>query len=214
MTKRPNIQRLLQLQELLLQFQGVHRVVHLPVTREEENDTEHSYNLALTAWFLAAYFPHLDRDLVIRYALVHDLVEIHAGDTYIYADQAILDSKHDREAAALKTLIQDWPDFADMTSAITEYEKHQSEEAKFIYALDKIMPIMAIFLGKGYTWQQEGITLDRLHEAKRLKVAVSKDIQPYYDELYSLLEQNRHYFTGTSKESATSESHDEVSRPR
>jgi 5'-deoxynucleotidase YfbR-like HD superfamily hydrolase len=70
---KPDIHRLIELQKLLLQFQSIERVVHVPDNFEYENDTEHSYNLTITAWFLAQYFPHLDRDKVIRFALVHDL---------------------------------------------------------------------------------------------------------------------------------------------
>jgi len=195
MTK-PTIQRLIEFHSLLLKFQAIERVTHVPDAFRAENDTEHSYNLALTAWFLADYFPKLDRDLVIRYALIHDLVEIHAGDTYVYADKAILDTKKEREAAALKQLQQDWPDFPALTEHITAYETHSSEEAKFVYALDKIMPIMVIFLGKGYTWQKEHITLDQLHRIKHEKVAVSAQIKPYYEELYNLLLDHQHYFTG------------------
>lgn len=44
-----------------------------------ENDTEHSYNLTITAWYSAQQFPKLDKDLIIRYALVHDIVEAYAG---------------------------------------------------------------------------------------------------------------------------------------
>src|SRR5487761_1693983 len=111
--KKPDIHRLIEFQSLLHQFQAIERVTHVPGKFEPENDTEHSYNLALSAWFLAQYFPHLDRDKIIRYALVHDLVEIHAGDTYIYADQATIDTKKEREHAALLQLEKDWPDFPE-----------------------------------------------------------------------------------------------------
>jgi putative hydrolase of HD superfamily len=70
----------------------------------QENDTEHSYNLAMTAWYLAAYFPELDKNKLIRYALVHDLVEIHAGDTFAFGDAKHIASKSEREAAALNQL--------------------------------------------------------------------------------------------------------------
>jgi len=194
--KKPDIHRLIALQSLLHQFQAIERVTHVPGKFEPENDTEHSFNLALCAWFLVQHFPNLDRDRIIRYALVHDLVEIHAGDTYIYADQATLNSKKQREHEALLQLEKDWPDFPELIAEIKSYEAHDSEEAKFVYALDKIMPIMVIFLGEGHTWQQEGITPEQLHEAKHRKVAVSPEIKPYYDELYELLLQHRHYFTG------------------
>ncbi len=190
----PDIHRLLEFQRLLQQFQSVERVTHTPKSHRWENDTEHSYNLAMTGWYLCGHFPHLNRDKVVRYALVHDLVEIHAGDTYIYGDQASLDSKQQREAAALKQLESEWTDFPDMTKSIHAYEQRQDEEAKFVYALDKIMPIMLIYLGDGYTWKQEDVALQRLHEAKRNKVALSDEINTYYRELYELLTNNPQLF--------------------
>lgn len=195
MTDTPDIHRLLEFQKLLLEFSKVERVTHRRHTNSSfipENDTEHSYNLALTAWFLTEYFPHLDRDKAIRFALIHDLVEIHAGDTFIYGDEAHIATKKAREEAALKQLRKDWPDFPELSEQITEYETHASEEAKFVYALDKIMPIMLIYLNDGYTWKQEGITVARLHKAKKDKVTVSKEIKPYYDQLYELLTKSPH----------------------
>jgi 5'-deoxynucleotidase YfbR-like HD superfamily hydrolase len=194
MSKKPDINRLIQLHRLLLDFQAIERITHVPGKFEQENDTEHSYNLAISAWYLAEYFPQLDKDRVIRFALVHDLVEIHAGDTYIYADQATIDSKKEREHAALIQLEKDWPDFPDMIKEIKEYEAKDSEEAKFVYALDKIMPIMLIFIGGGYSWRKEHVTLEQLHQTKQAKVALSPAIKPYYDQLYKLLLRHGHYF--------------------
>lgn len=195
MTKQsPSLQRLLDLHSLLLQLQQVKRIVHLPDNHEQENDTEHSYNLAIAAWFLVQYFPKLNKDRVIRFALVHDLVEVYAGDTYIYAEQSIVDGKKEREKAALKRLEKEWPDFSEMVKLIKAYEAKTSEEARFVYALDKIMPILLIFLGEGYTWQKEGIGLEQLHNVKKNKVALSPEIDRYYQELYSLLQKNTHLF--------------------
>ncbi|HXH26835.1 MAG TPA: HD domain-containing protein [Candidatus Acidoferrum sp.] len=195
MPKKPDINRLIQLHRLLLDFQAIERIAHVPGKFEQENDTEHSYNLALSAWYLAEYFPELNKDKVIRFALVHDLVEIHAGDTYIYADQTVIDTKEERERAALSTLEKDWPDFPDMLTEIKAYETKDSAEAKFVYALDKLMPIMLIFIGEGYSWQKERVTLEQLHSNKQPKVASSPEIKPCYDQLYELLLQHRHYFS-------------------
>ena len=150
---KPDIHRLLELQQLLLKFSQIQRVVERKQDDKyvNESDTEHSYNLAMTAWFLAPHFPALNRDLLIRYALIHDLVEVQAGDTYVYAEQAHLDSKVEREKAALEQLRTEWPDFAELITDLSDYEARQDEEAKFIYALDKIMPIMQIFINNGYT---------------------------------------------------------------
>jgi putative hydrolase of HD superfamily len=137
---------------------------------------------------LAAHFPELDRDKLIRFSLVHDLVEIHAGDTYIYGPQEHLDSKEDREAAALKQLTNDWPDFPELAETITEYEHRECKESQFIYALDKIMPMMQIYLNEGHTWQKHGIELVRVDQTKRSKVVGSPEISAYYEELRKLFE--------------------------
>ena len=189
MTDLPDIHRLLEFQQLLLQFSQIERVVDRKQHDKyiKETDTEHSYNLALTAWYLAAYFPELDRDTVIRYALIHDIVEVHAGDTYVYGEQAHLDSKVARETAALEQLQADWPDFPELTAHIITYEKHDTNEATFVYALDKIMPILQIYINSGHTWKQEGTTPTKLDAIKRAKVAVSPPIASYYDQLYELL---------------------------
>jgi len=146
----------------------------------------------LTAWFLAEYFPHLDRDKIIRFSLIHDLVELHAGDTYVFATQDHLESKKEREAAALRQLQTDWSDFAELVDQIEAYEKLDSEEAKFVYALDKIMPILLIYINDGYTWKQGSITVADLHRIKKDKVSLSKEIKPYYDQLYELLTKSPH----------------------
>lgn len=190
--KRPDLQRLIELQRFLLAFSRIERRAHRlhGETYINETDTEHSYNLAMTAWFLAPQFPELDRDLLIRYALVHDLVEVHAGDTDIFAPDDIIATKHDRETAAAKQLNDDWVDFPDMHDLIERYENRADAEGRFIYALDKIMPIMLIYINNGYSWSVNTITLDKLHAAKADKVALSPEIKPYYDELYDLLLQS------------------------
>lgn len=193
---KPDIERLLEFQRLLLAFNQVDRMVHRKHGERfvYENDTEHSYNLAMTAWFLAEYFPSLNRELVIRYALVHDLVEVHAGDTYIYGSRAELDSKQEREEQALTKIRKDWADFPSLAKDIEAYESRENEEAKFVYALDKIMPILQIYIHDGHTWKQEGITAERLDAVKRDKVALSPEIDAYYQQLYDLLVKNEHLF--------------------
>lgn len=186
---KPDIQRLLELQKLLQSFNEIDRRVHRRQGDEmrPENDTEHSYNLAMTAWYLAPHFPELDQDLLIRYALVHDLVEIHAGDTYIYGSHKELSTKVDREKQAAERLLKDWADFPEMHELIEKYETKANAEARFVYALDKIMPIMLIYNHEGYTWKKEGITTQQLHANKLDKVAISPEILGYYEQLHDLL---------------------------
>ncbi len=186
-----DLERLIELQRLLLSFSQVDRRVHRKHGEDYilENDTEHSYNLAMTAWYLANWFPELKVDLILKYALVHDLVEVHAGDTYVYGTADELSSKEQREAEALKKLESDWPDFPDMHQTIHAYEKRLDAESKFVYALDKIMPIILIYIHDGYTWKKEGVTVEMLHDAKFDKISVSPEILPYFTKLHALLTQ-------------------------
>src|SRR4051794_16602057 len=103
--QKPDIHRLLQFQHVLLQFQAIQRKVHIPPSLEDtENDVEHSYGIAMVGWYLSQYFPKLNRDKILRMGLAHDLVEIHAGDTFSYGDQATLDGKAERERLAYERL--------------------------------------------------------------------------------------------------------------
>lgn len=200
MKRKPDISRLIEFQELLLRFGAIERTIDIPPHfQRQENDIEHSYALAMSAWLLSSHFPELDRDKLIRYALAHDLVEIYAGDTYIYADQEYVSSKPDREAEALKRLSAEWPDFAELWDTIHDYETKGSREAKFIYALDKIQPIMLLYIGKGYGWRKHNVTLPQLHENKKVKVTASPEINEYYERLYELLVENAHYFPESSQ---------------
>lgn len=181
------VSRLIELQNFLHAFQGIERVVDVPKRKARENDVEHSYNLAIAAWFLASDFPELDRDKIIRYSLVHDLVEVHAGDTFFYAEEAEMATKVDRETAALEKIQHDWPDFPDLWQTIASYEAKQDEEAKFVYALDKVMPMIVIMQAGGKTWRDNNITAKQQRDAKYAKVKLSPQILPYFNELADLL---------------------------
>jgi len=194
MAAKPSLKRLLEFQELLLKLRAVERTIYLPPDNEQENDVEHSYNLAMTAWFLSPHFAHLDTDKLVRLALAHDLLEVHSGDTFVYGDEAALASKHQREQQAVKLLAKDWPDFTDLHDAIKEYEARQSDEAKFVYALDKLMPTFLNVMSKGYFWLKHSITYERFREEKAAKVAISPEINNYYEQLLKLLQEHPEYF--------------------
>lgn len=193
-SKTPALSRLFELQKLLLTFHAIERVVHVPGADKLETDTEHSYSLAMMAWFLSAYFPELNRDECIRFALAHDLVEVYAGDTFVYADAKTLATKPAREHAALVRLTEEWPDFPDLIEAIQLYEQRESPEACFIYALDKIMPPLMIFMAEGRTWQEKNITIEMLYDSKINKVRLSPPVKKYFDELIELIKKHPHYF--------------------
>lgn len=190
------LDNLLKFVEFTHKFQQVKR--HILVNHEDrfENDSEHSFQTAMICWYYAdANNLQLNMDKIIKYSLVHDLVEVYAGDTFIYEkDQNIIDSKHSRESLALDKIKLEFAEFKDMYEYIVDYEKRTDNESKFVYAFDKIIPILNIYIDKGRTWQEEGIDLDSLVEIKDPKVKVSYELLDLWEELKSTLKVNEIYF--------------------
>lgn len=200
--KKPELGRLFELHKLLLTFQEIERHVcyATPLSASRaENDAEHSYSLAMTAWFLCVYFPELDADKVIRIALAHDLIEVHSGDTSVFADASKLASKDDRESTALAKLADEWHDFPELAEAMRAYKTRSTEEAKFVYALDKLMPVILNYVNEGHSWRKHEITIKQLHAVKKDKMKVFPAVHEYWEELYELLLQHPEYFPPKTK---------------
>ena len=163
---------ILQFTKLLNKFQSVDRVIYIPGTNKLENDVEHSYQLAMIAWYLSSNnFPNFDRDLVLKYALIHDLVEAYAGDTFIYSEnQAEHASKHKREEDARLRILKEFPLFEDLNKTIKDYENKIDKESNFIYVLDKIQPVIQLYLDGGKMWKEKDVTLTMLLDSKRSEI--------------------------------------------
>ena len=184
MENYPSMDRLAQLQQFVADLARVERVPHLADLGRPENDVEHSYGLALTCWFLAPKIaPHLNLEKIFSYALAHDTVEIQAGDTFIFADAAELATKSAREDAAIASMKKDWPDFSALTDFAEGYKAKRDEEAKFVYAVDKILPVLMVNLGeKSAFWTAHKITLEMEREQKQT-ILQSDIVAPYYQQL-------------------------------
>ena len=154
-----------------------------------ENDTEHSYQLAMLALYIVnSQKLDLNHELILKYALIHDLVEVYAGDTYIYStDTKEINSKEEREKKAMRQLKREFPEFPELHKIIKDYETKINKESRFIYSLDKIQPILNVYTDNGKTFKQEGVTLQMLIDCKKDKVAVSPEVKIYFDELIKLL---------------------------
>ncbi len=183
------LENILEFAEMLNAFRRVERVVYANGTDRLENDSEHSYHLAMLAWYIvSAEKLSLDRDLVLKYALVHDLVEVYAGDTYVYTtDTKHKENKVSREHRALVRLKKEFPLGEDILTLVDQYEKREDRESRFVYALDKIQPVIQIYLDSGRIWKEKDVTWEMLFEYKKDKVALSPEVQPYFDELMALL---------------------------
>jgi putative hydrolases of HD superfamily len=172
--------RLLDLQQLMLHFLDIERMIFLPdAARNDrrETDTEHSFHLAMLAWYLSGHYPHLDKSKVIKLALAHDVVEIYAGDVMaIGRTDEQQKQKEERESKALTRLKKEWPDFPELTEMLESYDKKDSPEAIFVSALDKLMPMMHQLLSEGKTWKKWDMSRSDVFANKDTKTANSKEI--------------------------------------
>ena len=178
----------LRFAELMLKFQEVIRKVSIPRRpMQNENDVEHSYQLAMMAWYInQAGNLGLDVALLLMYALTHDLHETIAGDFHVL-DHAGRIGKAEREAAALEQIAQEFPEFPQMIEIIQRYESQSDEESKFVYALDKLMPMLIIYLEGGSSWREVNISMEELFANKAEKTARSSTIFALSNELEVLL---------------------------
>lgn len=137
----------------------VTRQTYLADGSRKENDAEHSFHLAVMAYLLAEYANEpIDREKTMMMCLVHDLVEIYAGDTYAY-DTKGYESKAAREQAAADRLYGLLPEDqgAELKALWEEFEAGESPEARFANVLDRVQPVMLTDAADGKSWKEHGV---------------------------------------------------------
>ncbi len=131
-----------------------------------ENSAEHSWHLTLMAVLLHEHACE-DVDLlrIMKMLLVHDVVEIDAGDTFAY-DAVGREDKDERERRAADRLFALLPDdlAGDMRALWDEFEANESADARFANALDRLHPLLQNLHAQGGTWRSHGVTLEQVIE--------------------------------------------------
>lgn len=154
--------RLKKQMEFILEADKIKRIgrqTYLSDGVRKENDAEHSWHLALMAILLQEHSnQELDVLKVITMVLIHDMVEIDAGDTYAY-DEAAHATKREREVAAADRIFGILP--ADQKEYLRqlweEFEEYETVEAKFAHMLDNFQPLMLNDATDGRSWVEHGV---------------------------------------------------------
>ena len=131
-----------------------------------ENDAEHMWHLAMFVLVLAEHAdPPIDVTKVLKMVLVHDIVEIDAGDVFVY-DVAARAGKEAAERAAADRLYGLLPpdQGAELRALWEEFEAKETAEARFAGAVDRLQPLLLNLTTEGRSWQEHGITADRVLE--------------------------------------------------
>lgn len=153
----------------------------------KENDAEHSFSLALFTAILAEYSNEpIDVLKTMKMVLVHDIVEIDAGDTYCY-DDAGNTTKADREQRAAERLFGLLPteQEKEFRNLWEEFEQRQTPEAKFAAVMDRIQPLLLNISRDGISWKEHGI---HLHQVQGRNKLVAEGSQSLSDYIFALLD--------------------------
>jgi putative hydrolase of HD superfamily len=182
------IESLLKLSRLAMQFDRVDRVTLLFDGTTPESDTDHTFMLSLLACaFAERFIPELDLGLVAQFAILHDFVEVYAGDTptlLITSQERI--NKSQKENQALKLFKRDFRSiFPWVPNTINVYEQLTLPEARYVKAIDKLMPDITHILNKGAYIKQTKVTKNFLEKRFR---ELATESSSYADEFEALVQ--------------------------
>lgn len=170
---RSQADAIVALGQFALAFGRVNRITYHPDGRRPETDTDHTVMLVLVSCALAAQQPELDLDwgMIAQFAAVHDLVEVYAGDTPTLRALApdARAAKRAREAAAFQRIAAEFADLPWLPAIIDAYEQRSTPEARWVWAVDKLLPKIT-HLGNGCaTLREQGVDPGELAERYELQ---------------------------------------------
>lgn len=142
----------------------VERKNYISTASRRENSAEHSWHLAMACWCFNQQFNlQLSDEKLLKLALVHDLGEIDAGDTFLYA--AARSDAHIQERQCIERLQAFAGGISELTAGWDDQEFGQSPEAKLLKAVDRLLPFMLNIATKGKTWREMGVKRHQVEQA-------------------------------------------------
>ena len=162
------------------------RQTNLTNGERKENDAEHSWHLALMAVFLSEYAKEpVDVLQVIKMVLIHDLVEIDAGDTYLY-DEAGNGTTAAREQKAAERIFNILPgdQAEELFQLWQEFEDRKTPESKFANTLDRIQPVLLNDATEGRAWREHDVCIDQIMSKNEYTSQGSDVLWAYIQEVF------------------------------
>ena len=144
----------------------IYRQTHITGLKRKENDAEHAWHMAIMAYLLREYSNNdIDILKVILMCLIHDIVEIDAGDTYAY-DKVNLETQKQREEIAKERIFSLLPaeQKAEMVALFDEFEDNVTPEANFAHAMDNLQPLILNDSNNGADWREHGIFAEQVYK--------------------------------------------------
>ncbi len=188
--------KILSFQKLLKDFNLIYRDLHsIHSKHDPDNDVEHSFRVAMLCWMIAdEYKLKLDSNKIVKYALIHDLVEVYAGDVSIYANV-----KHEDKAKAehnsFMKLKKKFPNLKSIWRDLENYEDKKDQESKFVYIIEKWEPVLLILLSEDDHWIRRKVNFDKFVELKMKKMNnIDSFAQNFSKDIFNFLDKNKTKF--------------------
>lgn len=144
---------------------NIFRQTHLSGKGRNENDAEHAWHMAIMAYLLKEYSNEdIDISRVMIMCLIHDIVEIDAGDTYAYDSEGLATQK-EREDAAKERIFSLLPEDQkkELIAIFDEFEDNKTPEAKYAHAMDNLQPLMLNDSNDGADWKKHEVTKEQVY---------------------------------------------------
>lgn len=168
---------------------SIFRQTYIADGSRHENDAEHSWHLGIMAILLSEYIKEdINICKVIKMVLIHDLIEIYAGDTFAF-DEKGMEDKEEREQASAAKLFGMLPDDQekDFRDLWNEFEECKSREAEYASMLDRLQPLILNYVVDGGSWKEHNITVDQIY--KRHEVTFRTGPKEFVDLVKFIVEE-------------------------
>ncbi len=164
---------------------NIFRQTHLSGHGRNENDAEHAWHMAIMAYLLQEYAnEEVDIAKVMLMCLIHDIVEIDAGDTYAYDEEA-LKTQREREEKAKQRIFSLLPEDQkeELTALFDEFEACESAESKYAHAMDNLQPLLLNDSNQGSDWKEHDVSAQKVYQRQRKTALGSERLYQVSDEI-------------------------------
>ena len=165
---------------------NVFRQTHLTGHGRNEDDAEHAWHMAIMAYLLREYAnEEVDISRVMLMCLIHDIVEIDAGDTYAYDTEGLKTQKA-REDAAKERIFSLLPEDQkqELMALFDEFEAYETPESKYAHAMDNLQPLILNNSNGGSDWKEHGVTSSQVYgRQSKTKLGSEKLYQEVVDKI-------------------------------
>jgi len=179
-----DIKKIIDFLKLIEKLKTIERFNKTSNLARAESDAEHIWHLVMMAYLMSKLRPELDKMKLIELALVHDLVEVYAGDVNLWDNKKkTKEEKRKTEEESAKKLFSTLPEDESlrMMDLWKEYEGRLTPESKYVYALDKLQPFLQRLVSGDSGWKEKLVDEDRLKNVKPLEIKQDEILSDIWD---------------------------------